>query len=263
MMRRGELFWGGMLVLLGALFLLRTLGYIAGDLWGWFWPVAVMAVGAWFLLEGLAPRPEFAQLERFSIPLDGAAQASLHISHGVGHVELTAGADPGEFLTGVMGMGMNHSSHMNGDKLEVKIEAGPSFIPFVGPQGGSWQYRINSAVPASINVEAGASRLDLDLTDLRVSYFSFSGGAANLNLKLPARMPNTLVDIEAGAASIDICVPQGVAARFRLKTVGSLHIDEARFARREGGLYQSADYDSAAQRAEVNMDGGATSVTIH
>jgi hypothetical protein len=262
-MRRGELLWGGLLVLLGAMFLLRTAGLIAGDVWGWFWPLAVIVFGVWILLEGLAPRRDFASLERFSVPLQAARGASLSLSHGMGHVELSAGADPGDFLTGAIGMGMNHSSRLIGDKLEVKVEAGPSFIPFVGPEGGTWRYRLNPDVPTSIKIEAGASRLDLELTDLLVSYFSFSGGAANLNLKLPARVANTLVDIEAGAATIDLAVPPGVAARIRVKGVGSLHIDEMRFPRRDGGIYQSADYDSASHRAEVNLDGGATSITIH
>jgi hypothetical protein len=245
------------------MFLLRTAGLIPGDVWGWFWPLALILVGGWILLEGLAPRRDFATLEKFSVPLEGAREASFSINHGMGQVDLSAGADPGDFLTGSIGMGMKHSSRLNGDRLEVKVEAGPSFVPFIGPEGGTWRYRLNGEVPTSIKVEAGASRLDLDLTDLRVSYFSFSGGASNLNLKLPARMANTLVDIDAGATSIDLRIPQGVAGRIRVKSVGSLHIDEARFPRRDGGIYQSADYDSAGLRAEVNLDGGATSINIH
>jgi hypothetical protein len=262
-MRRGEIFWGTLLVLLGALFLLRAAGYLAGDVLGWFWPLFIIAIGAWMLWGGFVVRANFDTAEKFSVPLQGAKEASLSIDHGAGHIDLRAGANAGDFLTGSVGVGMNRSSRLNGDKLEVQIDAGPSFIPFIGPEGGVWQYRLNPDLPTSIKIQAGASRLDLDLTDLRVTYFSFDGGASNLNLILPAHMENTLVDIEAGAASIDVQVPQGVALRLRAKSVGSLNIDEGRFPRREGGIYQSADYDTAGHRAEVTMDGGATSIKVH
>ncbi|MBI1792754.1 MAG: hypothetical protein HYR70_01005 [Chloroflexi bacterium] len=260
-MRRAEIFWGTLLVLLGALFFLKAAGYLTGDVFGWFWPLFIIAIGAWILIGG-ALRVNFENAVKFSVPLDGAKEASLSISHGAGHIDLRAGANAGDFLTGTAGTGMNQSSRLNGDRLEVRIEAGPSFMPFIGPEGGIWQYRLNPDLPTAIKIESGASRLDIDLTDLRVTLFSFNGGASRLNLTLPARMENVLVDIEAGAASIDLQVPQGVAMRFRTKSVGSLNIDESRWPRREDGIYQSSDYDSAKYRAEVTIDGGATSITV-
>lgn len=262
-MRRGEIFWGSLLILLGLLFFLKAAGYLAGDVFGWFWPLLIIAVGVWILMGGFIFRPNFEHAEKFSVPLQGAREASLSIDHGAGHIDLRAGAQAGDFLTGIVGAGMNHSARLNGDKLEVKVDAGPSFIPFIGPEGGVWQYRLSPDLPMSINIDAGASRLDLDLTDLRVPYFSFDGGASNLNLTLPARVENTLVDIEAGAASIDLRVPDGVALRFRTKSIGSLNIDETRFPRREANIYQSADYDTARYRAEVTIEGGATSIKVH
>lgn len=262
-MRRGEIFWGSLLVILGVLFFLKTAGYIAGDIFSWFWPFVVIGFGVWILLGGIVMRSNYEHAEKFSVPLQDAKEASLSIDHGAGQIDLRSGANAGDFLTGASGTGMNLSSRLNGDKLEVKIDAGPSFIPFIGPEGGVWQYHLNPDVPTVLAIQAGASRLDLDLSDLRVTHFSFDGGASRLNLTLPARVANALVDIEAGAASIDLRVPEGVAMRFRTKSVGSLNIDETRFPRREGGIYQSADYDAAQYRAEVTIDGGATSIKIY
>lgn len=151
---------------------------------------------------------------------------------------------------------------MDGDKLEVEIDAGPSFMPFIGPEGGVWQFRLNPDLPMSLEIDAGASRLNLDLHDLQVKYFSFDGGASHVTLTLPARVENMVADLEAGAASIDLNVPQGVGLRLRLKSVGTLKIDEGRFVPREGRTYQSADYDTAKYRAEVNIEGGATSIRV-
>jgi hypothetical protein len=262
-MRRNEVFWGGLLVLLGVLFFLKAAGYLAGDVLSWFWPLFIIALGAWILLGGLAVRNRFEHAEKFTVPLQGAREASLSIHHGAGQIELISGANAGDFLTGILGVGMNHSTRLNEGKLEVQIDAGPSFIPFIGPEGGVWQYRLSPDLPTSIKIEAGASRLDLDLTDLHVTYFSFEGGASNIELKLPAHVERTIVDIEAGMAKIDLFVPNGVAIRFRAKSVGSMDIDEQRFPLRENGIYQSADYDTAQYHAEVTVDGGANSVKVY
>jgi hypothetical protein len=261
-MRRGELFWGPLLVILGVLFFLKAAGFIAGDVFGWFWPILIIAVGAWVLLGGLRYRGRYETAEKFSVPLQDAREASLTIQHGMGQIDLRAGANPGDFLTGVSGVGMNKKTRLNNGKLEVEIEAGPSYLPFIGPDGGVWQYRLTPDVPLTIKVEAGATRLDLDLSDLRVTQFSFEGGASSVNLKLPKTV-NSLVDLEAGAASLDISVPEGVGLRLRTKSVGSLHIDGQRFPMLGTNLYQSSDYDSAACHADVTIDGGATSINVH
>jgi hypothetical protein len=261
-MRRGELFWGPLLVILGVLFFLKAAGYLAGDVFSWFWPILIIAVGVWIVLGGLYFRGRYDKAEKFSVALQGARDASLTIHHGAGQVDLRAGANPGDFLTGVSGVGMNQKTRLNDGKLEVEIDAGPSFLPFIGPEGGVWEYRLNPDVPMSIKVEAGASRLDMDLSDLRVTHFSFEGGASSINLKL-SKAVNSWVDLEAGAASIDISVPEGVALRLRAKSVGSMHIDGQRFPMLGTGLYQSAEYDAAPCHAEVTIDGGATSINVH
>ena len=261
-MHRNELFWGSLLVLLGVLFFLKAAGLLAGDVFGWFWPLFIIILGIWILAGGFFFRARYENAEKFSVPLQGAKEAALSIEHGAGRIELLSGANAGDFLTGIVGVGMNRSTSLNGEKLEVKIDAGPSFIPFIGPEGGTWQFRLNPDLPTTIKIEAGASRLDLDLSELQVTYFSFEGGASKVNLTLPGHVENSLVDIEAGAASIDIKVPEGVALRFRAKSFGSLNIDESRFPLRGERIYQSPDYDTAKNHVEVKVEGGATSLKV-
>jgi hypothetical protein len=262
-MRRGEFFWGSLLVLLGVLFFLQTAGYLTGDVFSWFWPFVIIAIGIWVLLGGFGVQVDFNRANKFSIPLQDAKEAHLEINHGAGQIEVSAGANTGDFLTGMAGVVMDHSSRLDGDRLEVKIDAGPSFMPFLGPEGGVWRFRLNPDLPISLDIDAGASRLDLDLRDLQVNHLSFDGGASRISLTLPARLENTMADLEAGAAGIELNVPQGVGLRLRLKSVGTVKIDESRFVLREGRMYQSVDYDAVKYHAEVNIEGGATSIRVN
>ena len=45
------MFVGILLILLGALMLLERLDIITGSIWGYFWPIAVIALGASMLFK--------------------------------------------------------------------------------------------------------------------------------------------------------------------------------------------------------------------
>jgi hypothetical protein len=57
-------------------------------------------------------------------------------------------------------------------------------------------------------------------------------------------------------------VPPGVAARIRGSMgVGTLSVDQSRFPRRDGG-YESADFETAVNRVELDVEGGVGSVEV-
>ena len=79
---------------------------------------------------------------------------------------------------------------------------------------------------------------------------------------MPAAAGRTAVTAETGAASLAIEVPQGVAARIRMRmALGSVVVDEARFPRTADG-YASPDWEAATNRVEIDIQGGVGSVRI-
>jgi hypothetical protein len=57
-------------------------------------------------------------------------------------------------------------------------------------------------------------------------------------------------------------IPPGVAARLRTRGgLSSIQVDEMRF-RRMGDVYQSDDYETAANRADIDIEMGVGSVTV-
>lgn len=263
-MGRGNVFWGGILILLGGLFFLQANGTIT-DAFGWFWPSFLLLLGVWILAARFFPLLNGGEGgESFSIDLQGAAQVALDLDQGAGSVQLGAGAPAGVAVSGTQASGMDINSRLDGDRLRVKIDAGPSFLPFLGPESGTWGFRLNRDVPFSLDVDAGASSLDFDLTDLKVTSLSVEMGASTLKVRLPANAGNTLVDVQSGAATVDLNVPPAVAARVRVKQgASSVDIDQARFPMRDYSLYQSADYDTAANKVEITLDGGANTLRVH
>lgn len=262
-MRRGSLFFGVILILVGGLFFLQAQGLIK-DVTRFIWPLFLMAAGAWVLLGAFyRPSIDFSTGDTFSIDLQGAKKINFDFDHGAGQVLVAGGAPAGVAVTGLKAMGMDIDSDLDGDQLDVDIDAGPTFIPFIGPDGGAWQFQLSNEVPVSFDIDAGASTMTFDLSQVKLQKFRMDTGASSLKLVLPTE-GSQFVEIESGAASIDITVPDGLAARIRVEGgASSLSIDETRFVKHSSNLYQSADFDGALNKVEMRLEGGANSVSIH
>ncbi len=262
-MRRGSIFWGVVLVVLGVLFLLRNSGVVL-DVFGWFWPIFLILLGVWVLTGRASVQTWSASSQdNFSTGLDGATQLALDLDHGMGAIQLSGGAPTGVAVTGTQAQGMDIKNKRVGDRLDVEIDAGPSFLPFIGPDGGVWRFLISEQVPLTLDVDAGVSSLDFDLSALKVTSMKVDMGASSLKVKLPTNAGYTQVSIDCGAASLDLSIPLGVAGRLRFKDgASSFDVDLARFPMQSSGLYQSADYETAGNKVEITLDGGANAVKV-
>ena len=259
-MKRDSIFWGTALILVGVLLFLQTQGYI-GNILPYLWPLALILVGGWIIL-GVYWKPANSPEETFSIPLGAAHSINYHFSHGAGQLEISGGAPAGRALVGTEAMGMNKSSQLDGDRLDVRVEAGPSFVPILGPGQGVWRFQLAQDVPVRLTVESGASFMNIDLTNVLATRFALKTGASSTNVTMPAHGTSYL-DVESGAASLKIRIPEGTAARIRVKdSVISMDVDTNRFPRLDSGLYQSSSYDTSADRAEIHIASGLGSVKV-
>jgi hypothetical protein len=259
-MRRHSIFWGIALILAGVLLWLQVEGYI-NNVFQFFWPITLILVGGWIILN-VFWKPDLADSETFSVALGAAKSAQVRFSHGAGQISIHGGAAPGVALLGSSAVGMNHHDHMNGDRLDVHVEAGPSFLPFLGPTEGIWRFQLTREIPLDLIVEAGASQIDVELTDLLVPRMQLKTGASSTNVTMPAHGASVL-DVEAGVASINIRVPGNVPARIRAEQgVSSINVDTNRFPRSASGFYQSPDFDTSADRVEINIQAGVGSISV-
>ena len=260
---RGSLFWGLVLIILAGFLLARQLGVLTGDIFGYFWPVIVILFGIWLLIGAFSRGQHQVEGQSISIPLENAKSARIKLDHGAGRLNIRSGASSSEVLSGVFGAEVDYKSHIDGDQIEVKLRNSPQFWAWYPGQSLDWDIRLNGSIPLNIKIDSGASSSTLDLTDLKVVDLDIDTGASSTEVTLPANAGNTRVDIDTGASSLNVRVPTGVAARIRIKSgVASVNVDSNRFPRIEGGLYQSADYATAANRADITIDAGVGSIEI-
>jgi hypothetical protein len=156
---------------------------------------------------------------------------------------------------------MNQKSRLIGDQLDVRVDAGPSFLPFIGPSGGVWYFQLVRDLPVLLNVDAGASAINIDLKDVLAKHLAVKTGASSVNVTMPSRGV-CLFDLDGGATSVNITIPESTAARIRVDGVTSMDVDVNRFPRLSSDLYQSPDFEAATDRAEINITSGLGRITV-
>jgi hypothetical protein len=265
-MSRHNMFWGIILILVGLIFLADTFAGVSIAI-RLLWPLLIIAAGVYVILGSSWGASNRMESHKVSVPLDDAKSAFIKLEHGAGLVRISGGATKGNLLSGTFDA-MQLDSRKSGSKMDVRMRTSmeDSFFwifPWNWHRGRrEWNFALSPEIPLSIKFETGASDNRLDLSDLQVEHLDIDTGASSTNVTMPKKAGHTRAEISGGAASFDITIPKGVAARIEVESgLGSLKIDEDRFPR-SGKAYQSENYKTAANTVDLRIEVGVSSVTI-
>jgi hypothetical protein len=251
--------WPVAWIVAGALLLLSTTGNLStgpGELVSDWWPVALVVVGVWFLIGAVVPSA--AGTEALVVPTGGATGANVRIQYGAGELT-THVAAPGNLVDGTFLGGVSHRQDGPG-RVELRQDTDHGWPWF--DRRYAWDVGLTGELPLDLRVDGGATRMVLDLTDLKLRSLELHTGASGTRVLLPKAAGATTVRAESGAAELVFEVPLGVAARIRSRMVlGSTQIDQGRFPPTAGG-YESLDYASAPNRIDIDVQGGVGSLKI-
>ena len=264
-MKRSALFFGTLLVLLGVVLLGITLGVVDNRVWHYFWPLVIVLVGVWFIFGSKFSKGLMESVNR-TIPLMGDSEAEIEFNYGAGRLSVGSGANPQDLLSGTFAGGITEELHRANGKAVLEIST-PKDVIFPGNWGLSqnginWDVKLTKEIPLKLQFNTGACEARLDFTDMKLRELTIETGASSTDVQLPQNAGFTLVKIESGAAEVKIHIPQGVAASIRESSgLSDIKVDTVRFPK-NGHTYQSADYDTAANKVEISYEGGVGSVKI-
>ena len=296
--RRPSLIGPLILITIGVLFLLANLGMLPLSFWeiaARFWPLILILVGLeiiigrrsmigalivvvlWLALvggviylsfagSGILPTPA-SVTDQLSQPLGDVQSASVDLEIGTAHTTVTAlTPDSTDLMKGTFshaqGTQIAKTYNVNGSEGQLTLkEEGANFMSF----GGSfdrWDVALSPQIPLVLRVNDGVGHGSFDLTALKVTSLSVDAGVGNVDVTAP-KTGNTSVQINGGVGSVSITIPEGVAASIRVNGgLGGTHVNESRFPK-FGDVYQSRDYASAANKIDIQVDGGIGSININ
>lgn len=288
------------LIFLGIIFLLNNLGLVGWSVWEilWrFWPVWLIAIGVDMLFGrrsrsggllalalvltmlggvfyyaslwtdiGTVSWPS-SEREGISQSLGGAREARVEIKAGVSRLDLAGGADTGSLVQGTVvpigGERLDRDFRVSGATAYYKLssEFNGIMIPFGDRSGqGRWSLRLNEQTPMALTIETGVGKSDLDLSHLTVTDLRVSSGVGETTLTLPAR-GQLRAKLSAGVGQTTVRLPEGMAARIRVQT-GMGGVSVRGDFDREGSFYVTPNYNGAANRIDIEVDGGVGGIRI-
>jgi hypothetical protein len=288
--------WGIFLLFLGIVFLLQALDVLPWGLWGtlWrFWPVLIIIIGLGILLRrynvwlisllilailgaclgiaiwqyGVSP-PGGTVIGSYSEPLGEIQHAEVEVDFDAGSLTMlslpSGSANLVEATSEVRddtgGIRVNFNRQGSEGRLYLTTErVGRGFWEEFGVR---WEVKFTRNATLTFNIEAAASNVALDFSQLKVTELQLDIDAGNCTVRMPVPTGITHAYIDADAANVEVIIPEGVEARIRADAdLCNLDIDESRFSR-QGDYYISSDFYTSPNRIdlEINCDLGRVGV---
>ena len=160
-------------------------------------------------------------------------------------------------------------------------------LPWAACNGATeWQIHLNPTVSSDITAHSGGGNVKLNLAGMTVTHLSAGTGGGNVDVVLPEDVADLSVTAEtgggnlsveigrgitgsntvyasSGAGNVVVLVPSGMAARIHATTgLGKATVDP-RFGKTDSHMYQSPDFDSAANKVEITAQSGAGNVSVN
>jgi hypothetical protein len=261
-MRKSSLFWGGILLISGIIFLLDNLDIIQVDAWKIIGPLILLAFGVWILWGALSKST--LEIEHFEIPILGASSAKIKIQHGAGKLKISPTENTSWLINGNCRGGVVQEVTQNGEFHTVLLRMPSKNIPMDWIPGESldWEIHISEQLPVSLDIETGAADVRLDLTELLVNELKYSSGASSSTILMPEKAGMTKAKVSAGAASVQINIPDGVAGKIRTQGgLSTITVNDKKFLK-SGKDFISPDWEFAVNRIDLQVEVGVGSVDI-
>ncbi len=295
----GGLLWPVILIAAGIVFLLNNLGMLDWGIWLTLlrlWPVLLIAAGLDILIgrrsrlgsalialllvgvlalavtgaihpPALAAGSAVERTEEVRFGLEGAERADVEVNFGSGKLTIGAlPADSGDLLTGTLDLSreeiLQQSHSVNAGLARASLASSNTWTVGVSVprEDKQWELALNRDVPIALSFNAGLGDSNLDLSQLTLSRLDINGGVGNVTVKLPATGRFDL-KLDGGVGKITVIIPEALAARIRIDDgLGSTGVT-GNFEKRDDE-YVSAGFANAANRVEINVDGGIGRIEI-
>jgi len=187
----------------------------------------------------------------------------LKIDAGAGSFNIV---EPTSDLISVLALGIKdnyiftRNDSESGTSIEVKMKKTKIKL-----HKGSFKNKIEMNLNAepiwNMNFDIGAAAIDFDLSPYKISTMKLDMGAASLELKLGDKFPETMLDIDAGASSIEILVPDSSGCEIKAD-VSISSKDFKGFKKIHSDLYRTENFDNAKNKIYIRLDAGVSSIEV-
>jgi hypothetical protein len=211
------------LIGIGVLFLLGTMGIIGGILR--LWPLLLIGLGVWVLMG--RNKPVNIQHERFVAAVDGAESARVRLDLSVGETNVNSRVEAGNLIDADISYVGEVRFEAQGDTDKfVHLGQVGGYSAFMNPGawfgGGAgrdlrWNVNLNPNVPTDLDINGGVGKSTIDLSTMHLTKLDINGSVGELNITLPANAQNLDARLQVGVGKMDVDIPAGSTVYARIK----------------------------------------------
>lgn len=219
--------------------------------------------------QGIGAESGPVQTQHLEQPLQSASNADVTVQFAMGDLTVKALADGSQLISAdirrspnrsTVSLDVTPSGGTVAARLRAQSDSGP-FYPFSGVSTYRWNVAVSPALPLSLRVNSTFSTNNLDLQRLKISDVRLEGAFSTSEVTLAASGVYG-VRVASAFGTLSVIVPQGIAVRVRSRGfLSSVSVDQSRFPR-SGDYYISRDYETAANKVDVRVDGAFSTVNV-
>ena len=147
-----------------------------------------------------------------------------------------------------------------GDKRIIHLNLQKSHVRFKD-RGDRVDIKINRMPVWDLDLDIGAAKFDLDLSEFKIQDIKIDGGAAAITLKLGNKHVETNVDIDTGASSITIKVPESSGCEVITSTVLSSKTLKG-FVKKNKQTYRTENFEVSENKIYISIDAAVSSLNV-
>jgi hypothetical protein len=114
----------------------------------------------------------------------------------------------------------------------------------------------------TIEINAGATDLNFDLSKYKVKSVNLNGGAASFTLKMGPPLEETRIDVSSAATDLTIEIPKDAACSIESSGLTSDNFPPG-FVKQSNGNLETTNFDAAKNRIYIHMSGFAADFKVH
>lgn len=289
----GKLVWGTLFIAIGLLLLLANLDIITirlANLWQ-LWPALIIIAGlsilslrgwlgrivyvlaavmiavlAWVAVTGGVGDERVQATGEFSINSRSKEIESLalEVKSGAGSIDID-GTSNQDLVTGSFNSDvakLSQTVEVDGNKQSVKLALNrlPGWAKSSAKNPLS--LKINKQMPLEMIIDAGASNIDADFSEMSLRSLTIDSGASSIDAKLGSKLKESRVLIDTGVSSVKLSVPKDAGVRLKVDSGLSLKDLPDNFTESEKKVYLSDNYNKATNKIDIEIDMGVSSFEL-
>ncbi|RYU86849.1 hypothetical protein EWM62_17000 [Mucilaginibacter terrigena] len=145
--------------------------------------------------------------------------------------------------------------------LELRMKDKKGHIDWNSDNGNSADIKLNTRPEWDINVKAGATELDFDMSKFKIRNFVINGGAASFHVKLGQPLATTNVEVSTGVSEVEIKVPANAACQITTNS-GLSSSDFDGFDKKGDNVYETQGFAAATNKILIHLKGGVSDFKV-